>query len=62
MSDEARKAFEAWISAPPFEKPINRYTKDPALPGWPGCYRDYCVQLAWEAWQEAWSRNGEGNG
>ena len=43
--DEERKRFEAWISAPPYEKSIVTCRSN-----WPGQYKDYRVQLAWEAW------------
>ena len=46
MSD-SRKAFEAWITAPPYEKSLATIA---ASGGWPGQYVDYAVQLAWEAW------------
>lgn len=58
MSDPtttSRKAFEQWISAPPIEKEVLRYPADETKYAWPGSYRDYKVQLAWEAWQEALS-------
>jgi len=52
MSDDKnRDNFEAWISAPPYGKPIARYSTDPKLTSWPGHYRFYGAQLAWEAWQ-----------
>lgn len=51
--DEQRKAFEAWISAPPLEKDVRRYPQEPERFAWPGVYRVYEVQVAWEAWQEA---------
>ena len=54
--EKERERFEAWISAPPFEYMVNRYT---AYSGpWPSQYRDLKIQLAWEAWQEA-LREGE---
>jgi hypothetical protein len=49
--DTERKAFEAWISAPPFEQSVRRYGKDPQTAAWPGNYREYNVQLAWCAWE-----------
>lgn len=48
-----RKAFEAWISAPPFERDITRNPDDATKHAWPGHYRDYEVQLAWDAWDAA---------
>ena len=47
-----REQFEAVITAPPFEKFIDRYGDDAA---WPGQYIDYGVQLAWDIWQAAQS-------
>jgi hypothetical protein len=49
--DTERKAFEAWISAPPFEQNVRRYGNDPQTAAWPGNYREYNVQLAWCAWE-----------
>jgi hypothetical protein len=46
-----RKAFEAWISAPPFEQNVRRYSDNPQTAAWPGNYREYNVQLAWCAWE-----------
>ena len=43
-----RAAFEAWISAPPFEHSTDRFSSDAA---WPGSYREIWVDLAWQAWQ-----------
>lgn len=53
MSDDttSRAEFEAWISAPPFERPIARYSSDPKRTNWPRQYRNYFTQLAWEAWR-----------
>jgi len=45
-----RAAFEAWITAPPYEKSVSRQPRDAA---WPGQYWDYQVQIAWDAWQAA---------
>lgn len=45
---DARAEFEAWITSPPYEKPV---TINPESSGWPGQYRAYEVQLAWEAYQ-----------
>lgn len=47
-----RDAFEAWISSPPFERETTRYPKDETKFAWPGSYRDYEVQIAWDAWRE----------
>jgi hypothetical protein len=48
--DESRKQFEAWISAPPFEYDVERYTEHSA---WPGSYMNLGTDLAWQAWQAA---------
>ena len=49
---ESRRAFEAWVSAPPYEREIKRFYDDARKSAWPGNYRDIAVQLAWEAWQQ----------
>jgi len=43
-----REAFEAFISAPPFEMPIERFDDRCA---WPGGYTELEVDLAWQAWK-----------
>jgi len=48
-----RERFEAWMTAPPYEKRIDRFAESFDFAAWPGQYRDYEVQLAWEAWEEA---------
>ena len=45
-----RSAFEAWITAAPMEKDVARNSTDETKSAWPGQYRSYEVQLAWEAW------------
>ena len=45
-----RSSFEKWITAPPFEKDVSRFGLDQERYAWPGQYRSYEVQLAWEAW------------
>lgn len=45
-----REAFEVWISAPPYERSIERQGENGS---WPGQYRSYETQAAWEAWQES---------
>ena len=45
-----RESFEAFISAPPFEMPIERFDDRSA---WPGSYTELEVDLAWQAWQAA---------
>ena len=46
-----REQFEAWISAPPYEREVGRWEESAAV-SWPGGYREYEVELAWCAWQE----------
>ena len=46
----SRERFEADISGPPYELSTERF---PAHSSWPGNYRDYRVQLAWDIWQAA---------
>lgn len=45
-----REAFEAWISAPPYERSVERQGENGS---WPGQYRSYETQAAWESWQES---------
>jgi hypothetical protein len=52
MSNEERKCFEEWISSPPYEKNIDKWTSDHTKVAWPGTYKDIAVDLAWQAWQE----------
>lgn len=47
---DVRAQFESWITAPPFEKTIERHSENGS---WPGNYRDYGVQLAWCAWEDS---------
>lgn len=51
-----RKQFEAWISSPPFEHMCDRNSENSA---WPGAYKRYETELAWEAWQAAISSERE---
>ena len=46
----SRERFEAFISAPPFEKDIGRHLPNSS---WPGQYLDYEVEISWEGWQAA---------
>jgi len=48
-----REAFEAWISKPPFEHDCKRHPMDERKTCWPGAYKRYETDLAWEAWQAA---------
>lgn len=43
-----RKSFEAWITSPPYERSVQRLGDDT---GFPDCYEDYGVHLAWDAWR-----------
>lgn len=54
MAEGSRSRFEAWVSAPPIEKSVERFSSEGS---WPGHYRDYGVQLAWESWQRAAEEN-----
>ena len=56
--DEMRKAFEAWATAEPREWDISRF--DESAP-WPGNYRSYPTQCAWEAWQAACAAERKGS-
>lgn len=47
-----REEFEAWISAPPFERDPRRNPDDPVKYGWPGNYREQDIDLAWCAWED----------
>ena len=49
-----REKFEIWVASPPYNRNCHRFDKDDS---WPGMYRDYAVQLAWETWQAALSAN-----
>lgn len=50
---QQRAAFEAWISASPFERSIAKFPTNPKYYPGPGTYHDLAVELAWEAWQAA---------
>jgi hypothetical protein len=45
-----RDEFESWISLPPFEHMCDRNSNKSA---WPGAYKRYETELAWEAYQAA---------
>ncbi len=49
-----RALFEKFMSEPPIEADVYRWPFDSKQYAWPGHYRDYKVQLAWEAWEESW--------
>lgn len=48
--DKQREAFEAWAKKPPREFYLARH---PDAAAWPGNYKDYHVECAWQAWQAA---------
>jgi hypothetical protein len=52
LEGAARAAFEAHFSKPPYQWGFGRFAEYGA---WPGHYRNYAVQCAWEAWQ-GWQR------
>lgn len=47
-TEQERINFESWITSPPYEKPIDILKEGGSFPGQ---YRAYEVQLAWEAYQ-----------
>ena len=55
---EAERArFEAWVSAAPYELFVERFPDDATQTAWPGQYCSGTLQLAWEAWQAALTRD-----
>ena len=46
----SRQAFEAFVTTPPFDLGIGRFDDRGA---WPGSYRSYDVDLAWQAYKAA---------
>lgn len=50
MSEKSRASFEAWAIQPPREFDIAIHGDSGA---WPGGYKSYPVQCAWESWQAA---------
>jgi len=53
--DEKRKAFEAWIKSPPYERSTLRFENDS---NWGTQYVDYKVEMAWKGFLEGF-RIGE---
>jgi hypothetical protein len=51
-----RADFEEWISSPPYEREVTRFSEGSA---WPGSYRELDVDLAWQAWSAAMSLTRE---
>lgn len=47
-TDEMRARFEKAFSSPPYEFSLTRFSDEEV---WPGNYKAYHVQCAWEAWQ-----------
>lgn len=47
--DELHRRFEAIFRGPPYEFTVDRF---PELHAWPGNYKDYKVQCAWDGFQE----------
>lgn len=45
-----RELFEKWAKNPPMEFYLARHDDTAA---WPGNYKDYHVECAWQAWQAA---------
>lgn len=56
-----RDRFEARYSRPPYEWNMDRNSMRPDISSFPGQYRDYHVQCAWEAYQAAMEDAAEGN-
>lgn len=52
MTDEDRKAFEAIVSGPPYERCVQRYPDDASHHAWPRGYREYAVQFAYDVCKE----------
>jgi len=51
MSDKLRVRFEDEFSKSPFEFDLVRFPNDLSKYSWPGSYRNYNVQCAWEGFQ-----------
>jgi hypothetical protein len=47
---EIRREFEQWASKPPFEFDLTINGEESA---WPGNYKDFNVDCAWDAWLDA---------
>jgi len=50
LTERERKAFEAWVGAPPYERDLKRFAADDAT--LPNQYKNYETELAWCAWRE----------
>ena len=55
---QMRESFERWISAPPFAHMCDRHPSDTGASPWPGMYKRYETEIAWEAWQAALRASG----
>ncbi len=53
-----RTAFEEWITAPPYEKDVDRFS-DGDSRGWVGSYKDIDTDLAWQAYRASAERPRE---
>lgn len=51
--EENRRAFESWMSAPPYEMDVSRFSPNESTSAWSGLYRDDAVEIAWKAWCES---------
>ena len=51
MSDKLRERFESEAAQSPYEFDLSRWPNDPSKFSWPGMYREYAVQCAWEGFQ-----------
>jgi len=47
-----REEFEKWAAKPPREFSLARHSNDHRA-SWPGQYKAYHVQCAWDAWCES---------
>jgi hypothetical protein len=57
VNDDGRDQFENWISAEPYAMNVERYPDDDTA--WPRQYKNYLVQVSWEAWQESRRTSGQ---
>lgn len=49
---ELRARFEAWVSDDPYGRNVARFPDD-GTSAWPGVYKDFGVDLAWHAFEQA---------
>jgi len=50
---DSRARFEAMFALAPYEFDMARWPENSTKTAWPGNYKFYHVQCAWEAWQAA---------